>query len=115
LDDPIVHPGHAGMSHTHDFFGNETTDAYSTIESLRESPTTCHIGGDTAAYWAPTLYRDDEPVEPEGSSAYYRGADGVDVTRLVPPPPGLVMIGGDSTATGPQPQHVAGWACGVRG
>ena len=114
-NDPIVHPGHEGMSHSHDFFGNEQTDADSTIASLREGTTTCHIGGDTAAYWVPTLYRDDELVTPDGSSAYYRGALGVDVTRLVPPPPGLVMIAGDSMATRAQPTTVVGWACGGRG
>jgi hypothetical protein len=115
LDDPIVHPGHEGMSHSHDFFGNEGTDADSTIESLRDGDTTCHIGGDTAAYWAPTLYRDGEAVTPELGSAYYRGVDGVDVTRLVPPPPGLVVVAGDSSATEPPPTTVAGWACDERG
>ena len=30
-DDPIVYPGQPGMSHEHDFFGNVTTDADSTL------------------------------------------------------------------------------------
>jgi hypothetical protein len=115
LDDPVVHPGHAGVSHSHDFFGNEGTDAESTIESLRDGDTTCHIGADTAAYWAPTLFRDGQAVTPELGSAYYRGVVGADVTRLVPPPPGLVMIAGDATATEAQPTSVVGWGCGERG
>jgi hypothetical protein len=115
LDDPIVHPGQAGVSHSHDFFGNEDTDADSTIASLRGGDTTCHIGGDTAAYWAPTLFRDGEPVTPELGSAYYRGVVGSDVTRLVAPPPGLVMIAGDADATSAQPVDVVGWGCDERG
>ena len=34
-DDPIVFPGQAGKSHLHTFFGNTTTSAASTYESLR--------------------------------------------------------------------------------
>ena len=33
-DDPIVYPGQPGVSHLHDFYGNTTTNAYSTIASL---------------------------------------------------------------------------------
>jgi len=33
-DDPIVHPNQPGASHSHDFFGNKTTDAFSTLASL---------------------------------------------------------------------------------
>ena len=34
-DDPIVFPGQPGASHSHDFFGNTTTDASSTYASMR--------------------------------------------------------------------------------
>ena len=37
FDDPIVHPGHAGASHRHDFFGNTTTSATSTYEQLLDA------------------------------------------------------------------------------
>ena len=40
-DDPIVHPNMAGMSHLHQFFGNRTTNAASTAQSLRGQATTC--------------------------------------------------------------------------
>jgi Domain of unknown function (DUF1996) len=41
FDDPIVHQGHSGASHRHDFFGNTTTSAESTYETLLAGPTTC--------------------------------------------------------------------------
>src|SRR5262245_47196774 len=41
-DDPIVYPGSPGLSHSHDFFGNDGTDAFSTYESLRADTTNCY-------------------------------------------------------------------------
>ena len=35
-DDPIVHAGKPGAAHSHDFFGNRSTDHASTYESLRK-------------------------------------------------------------------------------
>src|SRR3954452_17242164 len=40
-DDPIVYPGQPGKSHLHTFFGNATTDASSSYDSLRAGATTC--------------------------------------------------------------------------
>jgi hypothetical protein len=54
-DDPIVFPGQPGASHSHDFFGSTTTDAYSTYNSMLASPTTCTRPEDTAGYWFPTV------------------------------------------------------------
>src|SRR3546814_17989920 len=54
-DDPIVHHGHPGRSHLHDFFGNTATDARSTPESLVGGDTTCQNKLDPAAYWAPAM------------------------------------------------------------
>lgn len=114
-DDPIVFPGQPGMSHLHDFFGNESTDADSTLESLLDEPTTCQNQLDTASYWAPTLLDDGEPVEPTLGTAYYRAAPGVDPTEVVAFPPGFKVIAGDMTATAqdPRPLDIAGWTCGV--
>src|SRR3990172_10950114 len=67
-DDPVVHPGHAGMSHLHDFFGNSETNADSTYESMVGAETLCEESGDTAGYWVPALYRSGERVLPEGRS-----------------------------------------------
>ncbi|MGZ4760164.1 MAG: DUF1996 domain-containing protein, partial [Acidimicrobiales bacterium] len=91
-NDPIVHPGMAGMSHSHDFFGNRGTDATSTAATLQGGVTTCNKQADTAAYWAPTLFDHGQPVTPLGLVAYYRPAPGVDPTTLEPFPDGLMMI-----------------------
>jgi Domain of unknown function (DUF1996) len=41
--------------HVHDFFGNRTTDYYSTLETLQKGATTCNKPEDKAAYWIPTV------------------------------------------------------------
>ncbi|HEY5154120.1 MAG TPA: DUF1996 domain-containing protein [Acidimicrobiales bacterium] len=112
MDDPIVHPAMAGMSHSHDFFGSRSTNAQSTAASLTDGPTTCNQRRDTAAYWAPTLYDHGTPVVPLGAVAYYRPAPGVDPTSLQPFPAGLMMIAGNSMAEDAQPVEVAAWTCG---
>lgn len=111
-DDPIVHPGKPGYAHLHDFFGNTSTDAGSTLASLLEADTSCARGADTAAYWAPALLDGADPVTPTTSFAYYRPAPGVDPARVRAFPPGLMVIAGDQTATEPQPTDLVGWTCG---
>ena len=71
-DDPIVLPRQPGFSHDHTFVGNVSTDAYSTVSSLHKAKTTCDRKKDTAAYWAPTVYDDGDPVDPYGAVVYYR-------------------------------------------
>ncbi len=71
-DDPIVHQGHAGMAHSHDFFGNKTTDADSTRESLLGEETTCTRPKDTAAYWHPTVSWSGERLDSNRAVFYYR-------------------------------------------
>lgn len=112
-DDPIVHPGHPGRSHRHDFFGATGTDAHATAAELARQPTTCDKAADTAAYWQPTLYDHGREVEPVALHAYYRAAPGVDPTRVVPPPFGLELIAGDPTASTPTGSEAAGWVCGT--
>lgn len=112
-DDPIVHAGHSGRSHLHDFFGNTTTDATSTPASLLGGDTTCQNKLDTAAYWAPALLRDGQPVQPTGSVAYYRPGPGVAPQAIEPYPAGLLVVAGDQTASVPQPLSVAAWHCGA--
>lgn len=112
-DDPIVHPGRPGYSHRHDFFGNTTTDAFSTLDSLLAGDTTCKQRKDTAAYWAPTLYDHGEPVTPVTGVAYYRAAPGVDPAALQNYPEDLRIIAGDMSATSPQPTDLVGWTCGT--
>ena len=109
-DDPIVYPGEPGASHQHEFFGNTTTDADSTLTSLRAGGTTCRIRADTAAYWVPTLFDDDGVrVAPIRVNAYYlRGGR---TGRVAPFPAGLKVIAGNGSATAAQPTAVTGWRC----
>lgn len=112
-DDPIVHFGHAGRSHRHDFYGATGTDSQSTPARLARQDTTCDKAPDTAAYWHPTLYDHDVVVRPSGVAAYYRAAPGVAPTDVQPFPFGLALIAGDATATSPRPGEAAGWVCGA--
>lgn len=73
-DDPIVARGMPGMSHSHEFAGNRTTNASSTTASLRAGKTTCDRRSDTAAYWAPTLYDAGTATAPRVFRVYYRPA-----------------------------------------
>lgn len=77
-DDPIVFPGMPGASHSHDFIGARTTNAFSTGASLRASATTCvrtnspNPDSDRAAYWVPTLYVNDVAVAPSTTTVEYK-------------------------------------------
>jgi len=53
--DPIVDFGKTTSFHMHDFFGNTTTNANSTYNTLRAGGTTCDDPGDKAAYWIPRV------------------------------------------------------------
>jgi hypothetical protein len=109
FDDPIVYPGLPGLSHNHTFVGNTSTDAFSTLATLRAAGTTCRRRGDTAAYWAPTLRVQATPQTPVAAEIYYRRlAD----AKLRPFPPGLRMIAGNSQAVAPQSILVTYWDCG---
>ena len=107
-DDPIVYPDKPGLSHNHTFVGNVTTNAFSTLSSLRGKPTTCSAKGDTAAYWAPTLLVNFKPVLPVGATIYYRR---LTKRRVGPFPPGLRMVGGNAHARRPQSLAVTYWDC----
>ncbi|MDO8364313.1 MAG: DUF1996 domain-containing protein [Actinomycetota bacterium] len=112
-DDPIVYPGQPGQSHLHVFFGNTDVDADTSIASLAEGDTTCDQPLDKAAYWAPALMRGPEVLTPVKSTAYYRPGLGVDPTTVQPLPAGLMMVGGNSGATGEQPVSIVAWSCGL--
>ena len=108
-DDLIVFPAQAGRSHDHTYFGNKTTNASSTLESLRAArATTCVVRGDTAAYWVPTLFSNGQPVAPRGATVYYRRRT---TQRVQAFPQGFRMIAGTSTATAAQPLQVTSWNC----
>ncbi|MFB8106378.1 MULTISPECIES: DUF1996 domain-containing protein [unclassified Streptomyces] len=112
-DDPIVFPGLPGASHMHSFFGNDTTNGNSNLESLERGRTTCSPDTDLSSYWVPTLYDGDREVEPTGTTFYYLG-EGVrdDVIRQIRPfPKGLRIVAGNALATGPADNTIARWSC----
>lgn len=111
-DDPIVFPGRPGAAHSHDFFGNRSTDAHSTRSSLLRRSTTCHRPSDTAAYWVPTLSQNGRRLTPVTSHLYYRVGK-KPFAGVRPHPPGLRVIAGNSKATGPQGIGVTSWHCGT--
>jgi hypothetical protein len=112
-DDPIVFPRRPGRSHSHDFLGNRSTNARSTLRSLRAASALCRRAGDHSAYWAPTLYVGDTPVAPENGEVYYTTARRKPGT-IAPFPEGLKVVAGHAHATGPQGRRVIQWTC-VRG
>ena len=99
-DDPIMMPGMAGMSHRHDFFGNVSTNASSTVVSMLASGTSCGTAADTAAYWTPSLYVNGQLVPPDQTSQqiYYRFKYPAG-TQVVPMPTDLRIVVGNHTAT----------------
>jgi hypothetical protein len=111
-DDPIVFPGQPGRSHDHSFVGNVSTNAYSTLATLRGAATTCRRPGDTAGYWMPTLLVDNRPVTPAGATIYYRRA-----TLAAPQafPGGLKIVAGSALSVGTQDTRVVFWNCGIAG
>lgn len=114
FDDPIVHPGHAGASHQHVFFGNRAVRADSTFDGLLDADTTCDQRRDTASYWTPVLLDErGHRVDPIRSVAYYRPGAGADPASVEPYPPGLMMVAGDAEATSEQPLSIIAWTCGV--
>ncbi|WP_328994469.1 DUF1996 domain-containing protein [Kribbella sp. NBC_01245] len=108
-DDPIVFPGQSGGSHIHEFFGNRTTNANSTLQSLRLGGTNCDPVADKSAYWVPTLYKNGQPVAPERVTIYYQGI--TENTKAVAYPQGLRYVIGNALATSPDQNPAARWSC----
>jgi Domain of unknown function (DUF1996) len=110
MDDPIVYPRQPGVSHDHSFVGNTTTNAFSTLRTLRAGATTCKRAGETAAYWMPTLLLDGQMVTPSGATIYYRRKT---LAPLRAFPAGFKMIAGDRQASSPQGMQITYWNCGA--
>jgi Domain of unknown function (DUF1996) len=64
----------AGMSHRHDFYGNVSTTANSTVAQMLAAGSSCTTRADTAAYWTPAVLSGGQPIIPGGTSEqlYYR-------------------------------------------
>ena len=110
-DDPIVHPNMPGMSHLHQFFGNQTTNAASTAQSLANQATTCSAAADSSAYWVPMLFQNGVAVPAMSALIYYRGGSHRDPSQVQSFPAGLRMIAGDAAAAGPLPVDAVAWMC----
>lgn len=115
-DDPIVKPGQAGASHSHDFFGARKIDANSTPESMKASGTSCDkTPGDTAGYWTPTVYKaDGTPLKMERARLYYRTGS-IRKEYVKPFPQGLKIVAGDAMAMESQDFDIVSWACTIAG
>jgi hypothetical protein len=107
-NDPIVFPRRPGSSHDHSFFGNVSTNAFTTLSTLRRGATTCQRPEDTASYWAPTLLLNNKRVDPVEADVYYRRST---LARVRPFPAGLKIVAGNSYARKPQSLHVVFWNC----
>ena len=102
-DDPIVFPGQPGASHMHSFIGNDRTNGNTTFDDLmRFTASSCQPVQDHSAYWIPTLYEHDQPVQPRQVVVYY-GSLLSDKSKTVPMPQGLRMIVGDAMRQVPTP------------
>ena len=97
-DDPIVNFGLPGASHSHDFFGNTTTNAFSKVKSMKRGSTTCVNPLDKSGYWVPSLTVDGVSVLPEYTNVYYQSG-GQAVRDDQDHPRGLKVVAGDAMAT----------------
>lgn len=111
-DDPIVYPNLPGASHLHDFMGNTSTNASSTLTSLMAAPSNCLPAVDLSSYWVPTMYVDNVAVAPTGTTFYYLGEGVRDdiIAQIQPLPVGLRIVAGNAKATGPG-DSIARWSC----
>lgn len=109
-DDPIVYFAQPGASHPHDFFGNRTTNAFSTLKTLKRGTTTCLNQKDLSGYWTPSVRVNGALVNPNRMSAYYQSA-GKPYQSIKAPPKGLKVVAGSAAATAPQGLKLTSWDC----
>jgi hypothetical protein len=120
-DDPIIYPNQPGASpHAHDFLGNPSTNANSTVASLQAAGTNCVNTKDFAAYWVPTLLVNPTfpaggglptggtALHPSSVTVYYL-SNGKNNTK--PFPLGLHLITGNAHATSPAQESHVYWGC----
>ena len=110
LDDPIVAPG-VDAAHQHEFFGNRSTNRFSTYESMIAAANVCNKTGDTAAYWLPTLYdANGNRIQPIRIRVYYSN-EPVTAGPVRAFPPDFRVIAGYPHAFDPHPNSFFGWSC----
>jgi Domain of unknown function (DUF1996) len=93
--DPIVDFG-GTAHHMHDFYGNTTTNANSTYDTLLKGGTTCSKPEDKAAYWHPTVSwtpNRGKPKTLQASNTFFYYRAGLKDPKAVNPfPPGLKVV-----------------------
>ena len=109
-DDPIMLPGQSGRSHLHDFFGNTSTNARSSVRTMRNAPTRCEVQGDRAGYWAPAVYLNGVRLPGQKVQAYYLNFFRHSWVHTIPF--GLQMVGGNRDATSATENRHVFWSCG---
>ena len=105
------------LSHNHEFYGSRAISVNATYRDLRNGSSACatpaHSGderGDTASYWAPTLYVWGKRQPAPKSTFYYTaGAKHLPLTTW---PAHLKILAGNPRATSPQSTSVVYWGCG---
>ena len=104
------------MGHMHAFYGNMSTDAYSTRASLLAAGTTCTDKKDKAAIWAPTAFIKKGGIlasaEPYRERTYYFRAIRQRVAPVTSLPANLKLIGGNPHATSRADNPALRWYCG---
>ena len=111
-DDPIVHPGEPGASHLHDFFGNATTSATSTVEEMVHATTTCRLDRDTAGYWFPA---GDLAGVPSCPPSRRRTTSVWPRRSWSASPAGMQLVAGDPEAASAAGNPRVSWSCGAKG
>lgn len=115
-DDPIVHPGDAGAAHKHAFYGNTTTDAYSTRKTLMAGETLCTDAKDFAATWAPVVlikkHGEWRQLRGYRERTYYFPAIRDAIAPITNLPANMKLIGGNPNATSRKQNPAVRWWCG---
>lgn len=101
-DDPIIFPDEPGLAHLHMFWGNTSTDAFTTSQSILNSGSgSCEGGIDyRVGAWIPAVFNaQDEAVVPEETFIYYKTFGGpsmrYDLVQEIPQ--GLGMLASSDT------------------
>jgi hypothetical protein len=96
----------------HDFYGNVSTNAFSTLSSLQTGSSNCFVhapntDADHSGYWVPQLIFNGTPTSFAEAQVYYESTVGPVNT----PPAGLEVIGGNAKATAPLSTNIVKWTC----
>lgn len=104
--DPVMLPD-SGMAHMHEFFGNDSTDQNSTVDSLQEdSPylqsnpdkLQCDRETNKSSYWVPRITWNGTVVKPKRSGGYYATRTGLPPGGTTTTPFGFKLIANSQAA-----------------